>query len=811
MLSSFLEDGQEVTVTGQVVDTDLQPEGMRLFLNQLKISIHSFSLNSSKNSSNSDDLVNFQKTNNLNKVLNSDSSGNLDISLDFADQIYFYTKEQEFLPGDLVQVSGTYTPFASAGNPGQFDSLEYYSARNVVFTLKSPQLLKREIPERLNLSASWKRFLYGIKYRLCSSYQEILGEEQAAAMAAISLGEKLMLEQEQKQLYQEGGISHILAISGLHISLLGMGIYRLLRKCYVPLYPAAVCSGCFLVSYIEMVGWSASSKRACIMFFLWLGGQVLGLAYDRLTALAAAAVILLLGQPWLLLESAFQLSFLSILSLSTLAEQLPMWLEMRGKAGRTLLGGVALQMGMLPCTLYFFYQIPPWSILVNLAVVPLMTFVMSFGLIGGAVGILSGSAGMFLGAPCHYLLAAVTWLCRLEGQMPWNMLVCGKPGVLQILMYYSVLGTAAAFTWILRKDAENNPENNLIHRWKWKRDRTRKNGKSSFDGIKRKMISKKKGASNSSRNKNQVAGKAIWQLRILWLTACLICCLLMQPEPVTEMKVTCLDVGQGDGILLRMPSGETCMIDGGSSSERKVWKNRISQTVKYDGIREIDWWFVSHIDSDHISGLLEYLQDYERNWAGQNGSGVTLRHLVLPVMEGEEEDEKKTVEKICSLAEANGIQIHRMAAGDEASLGEHKKIISLSPMVGEMTGEKNQDSLVLLLEYGSFRMLFTGDLEGEGEEKLTERMGELDIDVLKVGHHGSRNGTSEEFLEKLSPEVAVISCGEKNRYGHPAPETVERLKEAGCVILSTTEAGAVEISSDGEEYCVDCFRVGGVL
>lgn len=726
---SIPEDGSTLRLTGQIADCDLQPEGMRLFLNNIKIS----SINNSEI---------------------------IETSLDSKYQILFYTDQKNILPGDCMTVQGVCSTFSSAVNPGQFDALEYYSGRNVLFSLKKAEILEYCIPGRTDAVTLWRRALFSLKHQLCQSYQKVLGEEQAAALAAITLGEKQMLEQGQKQLYQEGGISHILAVSGLHISLLGMGLYRLLRRCYVPRPVSALVSGGVLVSYIEMVGWSASSARACIMFLIWLGAELAGRAYDRLTALSAAAVCILIRRPDWLLESAFQLSFLAILSLSTLSEYLPEWLGSRSRAGRTYLGAAGLQLGMLPCTLYFFYQIPPWSILLNLAVVTLMPLIMGFGMLGGIFGMFSSPAGTFLAAPCHYLLSAITGLCLWEQQLPWNITVCGRPGVQRIVVYYGMLAAAAAVSFLLR-----------VHQTKEGKLQPR---------------------------------RPVGLTRFLWLCVFFICWILMQPQAPSGLEVTCLDVGQGDGILLRMPSGEVCMIDGGSTSESKVWNYRISQTVKYYGVREIDWWFVSHSDSDHISGLREYLCAYRENSVGQNGKGVTLRHLVLPVTE--EKDE--TLEELRYLAEKNGIAVHTMAAGDDvgsgrgngSSLPDGWSLMSLAPDPAGMTGDKNQDSLVLLLQYGRFRMMFTGDLEKEGEKKLLEREEWMDVDVLKVGHHGSRYASSEAFLARTAPEAAVISCAAVNRYGHPSLETLERLQAAGCRTVCTAQTGAVQIMSDGEEY-----------
>ncbi len=840
------EEGAGLTVAGQVASCDRMPDNIRVFLNHIRII-------SDNNSEDSDNTNNF---------IHSDNS------VDQSYQITFYTEEQQILPGDFLLVAGECRNFEAASNPGQFDAQEYYTAKNVLFTLKSPEIL-----EKKEGRVSWKRLLNVLKRRLCESYAEILGDEQAAALSAITLGEKALLEDDQKRLYQEGGISHILAISGLHISLLGMGLYHLLRKCFVPLPAAAGFSGLFLVSYIEMTGWSASSRRACIMFFLWLGAELLGRAFDRLTALAFAAVCLLVTNPGLLKEAAFQLSFLSLLSLLLLASEMASVLKIQSKAGQALHSALALQAGMLPCTLYFFYQIPPWSMAVNFVVIPLMPVIMLSGLFGGLAGIFSRQAGMLLAAPCHYLLALIGQICRLEGMLPKSLLVCGRPSPVRIVLYYAVLGAASLAAVI------------LCHKGEWMAEAFREH----WDGIRTSVILDEAGRLRAALQTRRIEREKkirdperadqkkrdleicrfveasvhreekfhragfVSAARCIWFAALPVCFWLMQPSRPPGLEVVCLDVGQGDGSLLRMPDGEVCMVDGGSTSERDLWDYRISQALKYYGVGEIDWWFVSHSDKDHVSGLQEYLEEYEVNLAGENVHGITLKHLVLPISAGEDE----TLEQLQRIAQEKGIQVHAAQHGDRirgrSGSGEDQRadgnisgesgrrsdggrndseefreagsvsgrdgtesagnkgwsLECLAPDAASMTGDVNQDSLVLLLRYGMFRMLFTGDLEGQGEKQLALSGQDLAADVLKAGHHGSKNASSELFLEQVKPQLSVISRGIDNRYGHPAAETLERLEKAGSRIFDTALWGAAILRSDGAEYSLTGFRTVG--
>ncbi|MCD7819359.1 MAG: ComEC/Rec2 family competence protein, partial [Lachnospiraceae bacterium] len=436
-----------------------------------------------------------------------------------------------------------------------------------------------------------------------------------------------------------------------------------------------------------------------------------------------------------------------------------------------LCGGAGVWLGTLPITLWFFYQTVPWSLLVNLAVVPLMSALMAFGMISCLVGLFSVSAGTFLAAPVYYLLGLFEGLCSLEQKLPCPVWIVGRPELWKIVVYYVLLMAAACSVRILR-----NFSGNLC-----------------------------------------VVGRIAGVPALLWLGAAALGTGLLGSNSYKELTVTCLDVGQGDGALLQIPDGITCLIDGGSTSESSVWEYRISQTIKYYGISTIDYVFLSHADSDHISGIQEYLEDYLPGFAGKNAHGITLKNLVLPPTADEED-----FAELIRLAGMNGITVLRMEAGaviQNTSTGAgsiisgtgKKQDVSwslscLAPSSDHLSGDKNEDSMVLMLQYGAFRMLFTGDLENDAERVLAASDEDLSCDIMKVGHHGSNGASSEQFLSAVNPTFGVISCGENNSYGHPGAEAVERLQEAKVTLYTTMDCGALIIHSDGSRFSIYGYR-----
>lgn len=252
-----------------------------------------------------------------------------------------------------------------------------------------------------------------------------------------------------------------------------------------------------------------------------------------------------------------------------------------------------------------------------------------------------------------------------------------------------------------------------------------------------------------------------------------------------ELKVIMLDVGQGDGIYIRTPSGMHILIDGGSSDVSEVGKYRLEPFLESQGVKELDYVFITHGDGDHTSGIVEMLNNQTL--------GIKIHTIVLTT----EKTIDESLLKIVKLAFQNDTKVVVMEKGEYIQ-DEEMTLTCLSP-AKDYDGEVgNASSMVLDLQYREFDMLFTGDLEQEGEKELAESWILRDYDILKVGHHGSKNSTSEDLLEAVRPEIAFISAGKENQYGHPHQETLERLSEAGCKIFSTQECGAISIVTDGE-------------
>lgn len=638
-----------------------------------------------------------------------------DIKIEKAAGILCYLQSSQQLPrlGEWIRVTGQASYFKQRRNPGEFDAAFYYHTKGLEFQLRDAVLDKRS-----GTYDHLRQWLFERREQLGECLTQICGED-AGIMQSLLLGDKALLSGEIKSLYQKGGISHILAISGLHISFLGAGLYKLLKKLRLPLPAAAVCSGCLLLAYAVMTGLSPSACRAACMFLFCLTADVLRRSYERKTALAFAALLQVLQEPLVLCQSGFWLSYGAVFGLEMLSPVLCSLWEHR--LCGLFAGSISVSLITLPVLLLSYYEFPVYSFLLNLAVIPLMSAVMGLGILSLLAGLLYLPVGRLLFYPVHLILCFFEAICRLSMRLPGSQWIVGKPTLWRIFLYVCLL---LLFLLLARYMTRTSALLTLLG--------------------------------------------AVW---ILTGSVCL------------QASVTVLDVGQGDGIVIRSKSGRSVMIDGGSSSKRALAEYTLLPYLKSQGISCLEAVFLTHMDADHISGVKELLEALEK------GEGeIQIRVLVLPQLETVEEAYLEMVR----LAQRSGIRVYTMKKGDQLQLAE-LHFMCLHPAQQASYADRNAASLVLCLQMEGFHALFMGDLDGEAERSFAAGMNALPegIDLLKAGHHGSAQSCSGELLEKLKPEYTVISCGENNRYGHPAAEALERLEAAESSVLLTKECGAV--------------------
>ena len=649
--------------------------------------------------------------------------------------------------GDNITAGVVMDKPPSADNPGQFDSRAYYKSLGYSFYVKKPEIIN--VTHGKNILIYW---LDDIKLKLKSVYAGCCDAVDAGVYEAMVLGDKSDMDKDINDLFSSAGIGHILAISGLHISMIGMGLFGILRRCGAGYSVAAAVSGVLVILYGVMTGSSVSSVRAIVMFGCAVYAQVIGRTYDILSAVSLAAIIIIFKNPYIITNSGFLLSFLAIAGVSAVSGGFMV------KRLKWLTSPLAIWLSTLPVMLWFYYEIPMYSIILNLVVVPLMSFIMVSALLCGIAGIFSPALGSFFAGVGHYMLVLFRCGCSLMLSLPGSVYTAGRPKIYSVIIYYLVL-----VLFSLRK--------NIVRC-------VRRMFENAQGGYKKELC----------RRCERLTGMLIGLLIIPALA-------VIFTRTRKGLQVVFLDVGQGDAIFIGMPGGENIFIDGGSSSQTGVYDKVIEPFFKFNGIRRLDFLFISHGDEDHYNAWTEAAQSVI------DGSRIyvpVIDNVVLSANDYHAYMEKEGSRRVimdmlgtvydfgeCSLTSLNEC---RYSYGMESS---------------------NDNSVVLLLRYGEYSILFTGDVTSDREKLIASRIeacGVNSLSLLKAAHHGSKYSTSEAFLESVMPKAAVISCAARNSYGHPHPETLNRLDEVHTRGYRVDECGAViaEISAGAE-----CMTVYG--
>lgn len=642
--------------------------------------------------------------------------------------------------GDVIAVSGTLSSFDLPRNDGEFNTYEYYKSQGIYYRLEADEF--STISSKDGLEGKLFKIREYLRERI---FEYSFNAKDAGTMTAMLLGDKSYLDKELKEGFQDIGISHILVVSGLHISLLGMGIFRLLRKMFKYGVSCSVAS-VFVVLYVVMTGFGVSGRRALVMFLISILAEYLGRTCDMLTSVSVALVIILFDTPYLFLNCGFLLSFLAVLGIAMLCpvlEAVSKW--MCGYRLSFIMISISVAWATLPVNAAFFYEYPIFSILVNLLVVPCMPFLVVLGVVSVGGELVCGRGEILLKGPVHLVLALFEGLSEIVADFEENMLLIGKPLLWGALAVYMLLILVAAIHMLIRQ---------LIKR--------------SFKFPK---VCKSFGFK-----------LCVWLLIVVGVSFAEIAVLKFRGAS-DELRITMLDVGQGDSFFLELPNGETMLIDCGSSDVGRLYSERMEAFFKAHAVKRLDYVMVSHGDEDHCNAVEDIL-----------GADMEVGLLMVPEVSAD-----SILDELEKAAAMKGAEIMELKKGEDFSIGEVSFDV-LNPLVNAASADKNDNSLVVILSYGEFDMIFTGDIGSTREAVIASGLRECE--VLKVAHHGSKYSSGESFLDAVSPEIALISCGEGNSYGHPHEETLERLEGVGAKVYVTAECGQVMIESDGEEVKV---------
>jgi len=628
--------------------------------------------------------------------------------------------------GSLISVAGEIRIPAGRRNFGGFDTRKYLAARGISGTM---YVSARSVSILEGRELSWLKDVgYKLRSSIIKTLDKCLPEKESSVIAGMLIGYTANMPEELEEDFRRAGLSHIMAVSGANIAFLLAPLLWLLKKFgFSPRWSSAIAFPA-MIFYVFATGMEASVVRAAIMAGVILAGMLLWRKSDIYCSIAFSAIIMLLNNSFVLYDMGFVLSYSATLSLIIFYK--PLFERLPAKIPKLirdiLAGTIAAQIGVMPIIAYCFNTFSVISVLSNLLTAPLTGVLTVLGALVAILGSICFPVGQAIGVLARIVADIILFVTGWVAGIPWAEISIATPSFVLVIIYYFLI---------------------LYFRFCHPR---------------------------IDRKTSRPFAAAI-------LAVCGVMMVLIS-IPNRALKIYFADVGQGDCALIRTPAGRNIIIDGGGSinDEKGSYAGeRIVLPLLYNlNMTQIDLMIASHGHMDHIGGLKTVLDK------------VKVKNLMVADATDTEMNE------LTSKAHDMGIPVTRMKEGDILYQEDGLVLKAIYPLEEEWLMPKapvanaNELSLVVRLDYGDFNALFTGDIGFETEKRLMNDNANLNCDLLKVAHHGSKYSSDKEFLARANPSLAVISVG-RNTYGHPDPATLDRLTSQGTRVLKTIESGGI--------------------
>ena len=689
--------------------------------------------------------------------------------------------------GNYIKVSAGTQILDEPANEGEFNQKIFYRSDDITFMSYANNI---EITN--DKYDSLRQKIYETKLTIKNQINKIFNEKDAGLFTAMITGDKSSIDIDQRKRFSDNGIAHILAISGLHLSILGLALFELLRK-RLRVNSAAIIVTVFISLYGIFIDASAASMRAIIMLFVRFLSLSIGRTYDSKNTLYITAFIFIMLRPYLLFNAGFQFSYVAIFALNhkvIIGKNADKVLrgnsKMANNPDHKVRGNdvgemhreplkvpavIILTLFLFPITIYHYFTYPLYSILLNLIVIPLMSFVLGFGLIGLGISFLNLQLGKIVVFVVHIIFLIYDKLCNFVETLPYHLLTLGRPTLYEILYFYVAL---FLIFYTLKEILIKDKYKNLIS------VAGAKLCEAETAGIKYNVS-----YGLYSRRETLYIFLNNFLKVFLCFILLLLSTLIISVRLRDDMRMTFISIGQGDSILIE--SNDLILsIDGGSSSNKSNGQYILSPHLKSRAIDHIDYAYITHADADHTNGIIYLLE---------NEDEIKIKNVILPITANSD----KKFDKLRTAALNACANVSYMKEEDIKKLKNNMSLYVLSPNEESLKTKKidqNEMSLTFRINYNNYSALFTGDI---GEKTMNRMLKDdyavkfMDTDILKVPHHGSKNSNVPEFFDLVSPKYSVFSYGKNNNYGHPNQETVDSIRNTGSEILKTGESGQIDI------------------
>ncbi len=680
---------------------------------------------------------------------------------------HFQDRKDPWQYGDVMKLPLKLRIPRNFQTPGSFDYAGYLARRDIylsAFVWDAEKIKKVELADR---EGTWLRHrIEHVRRTVGGFFDEQLSAKSAAILRALIIGDKSRLDPELRDSFTRVGVAHVLAISGLHIGLVatlayGAWWWLLARSQYVLLMWSVPKLAAFftlpvVLLYAGLAGGSVSTLRAVIMVAVFLTALLLDQKEEVFRSLALAALSVSLIWPGAVFDVSFQLSFVAVLAIflglhrfrawwdnrdETRAVHLSPW-RRRLRRWAILYGLVSLSatVGTLPLVATYFHTVPLVGFAANLLVVPFLgSAAVVLGLVATALVFLHMGAATLVVWCAGAVVSLGVWMVEAIAVLPFAAVHFVTPTLFELILFYTLCVSLLFFShfqppWLRR-----------------------------------------------------VFFSCLFSLVLCdctyWIT---------QRYFHTELRVSFLDVGQGDAAVVEFPGSHVMVIDGGGFMSQTFDSGRaiVAPFLWQKKIGQVDTLVLSHPNLDHYGGL-EFLAEH---------LGVTSFWF-----NADKRSKSQRFKRLMTTLERNGVEIRPLCSGSQDQEINSVRIQILHPPCSQTGLDTNDASLVLRLSHGEVDILFSGDVETAGERILLSTSAQLASEILKVPHHGSRSSSTLPFLEAVSPQVAIASLGHHNRFRFPAPKVVDRYERQGVALLRTDQAGTITVLSDGKSYRVETF------
>ena len=654
------------------------------------------------------------------------------------------TKNKEIEYGNKIKLEGTYIKPSKSRNYKGFDYSNYLKTENIYGTIE--QNGKIELIKEKNIKYFFI-ILYKVKNKIIKNINNKFPEETRGLFLGILLGDKSSIEENVRQNFADSSLSHILAVSGTHISYVVICISVLFKKLKLNKNIRKVLTSLVLFMYLYLVDFSVSATRAVIMSTIVIMQMLFYRKQDTITTIAFSSIIILINNPYSILNIGFLLSYGGTIGIILFVNRISIeskedfFQRFKSYLKDICIVTISAQTIIMPIIIYYFNTISFTFIISNIIASLIIGPIIMIGLVIIAISFFKIPIISLIIRFYNILIVILVRTADIISKIPMSKIYLKTPTTLEIIFYYSVVFLIALLIYIKKSNRKFIKKTIQIYIY---------NLKNFF-----------------INNRNKV-------LIFISIVSLISITSIKIPK---ELKINFIDVGQGDSCLITTPQNKKVIVDSGGSESYDVGKNVLLPYLLDKRITKIDYIMISHFDTDHCKGF-EYVLE-----------NIKVKNVIIS-KQSETSENFKQIMKIIRKKRINLIIVQKET---KIKIDNFTTVDILSPQSENIADNMNDNSIVAKFEAYNFSILFTGDASEKIEKELIKENINLKSDILKVSHHGSKTGTSEEFLKSVKPKIALIGVGENNKFGHPTKDVIKRLTENKIKIYRTDTDGEIRI------------------